>query len=357
MALPLRRKLAFSALSVVVFLVGLEVVLRVTTEGLGRASIPAETVLTHVEVETLQHDPLLGWVRVPDVVIGIDENGFRTPEPFAHDKPDGTWRAFTFGDSQTYGAGVEVDESYSAFALAALRERRPDAEIELINTGLSGYGSLQALRLIQHKVLAWEPDLLIVDCRAFDQPRDSLVYADPRFPRLEGLLFHWRTWYVLRFAIQRARGDTVPMDARLLERDPSRAERAGNHDHIMRVAAEAGVALVFLDYPLLEHAERRRPRGRSALPRPAAAAPPGCRGRAGLRSPGALRPAPRRPVPRQQPPDRRGQPRRRRGTGSGHRGVRRLGGTGPGGGKLWGFARPHVSKTPWIKRSMDVNVG
>lgn len=249
MALSTRRRLVFTVVTVGLVLVGVELVLRSTTHMLGLATIPAEEVRHHVQATELVADPIYGWVRkhVPDPVNHVDVHGFRTPEPFEDVKPPGTWRAFAFGDSQTYGAGVEVDQSYPAVALQALRRQRPDLPIELINTALSGYGSLQALRLIQHRVLAWDPDMLIVDCRVGDQVRDELVRASPVFPRLDALLFHWRTWYVLRFGIERLRGRTAPMRPGA-EREHH--AQAGNHDLIMDVAARAGVPVVFLDYPL-----------------------------------------------------------------------------------------------------------
>ncbi len=248
MALSPTRKLGFSVLTVVLLLAGVELFLRASTHMLGVATIPADEVRAHVQAEELVADPTYGWVRkqVPDPDRHVDVHGFRTPEPFDDAKPAGTWRAFTFGDSQTYGAGVDVDESYTAVALRAIRSSRPDQPVELINTALSGYGSLQALRLIQHRVLAWDPDLLIIDCRIGDQVRDEIVAASPAHPRLDALLFRWRTYYVLRFGIERLRGRTAPMRAGA---EQERHEQAGNHDQIMAVAAAAGVPVVFLDYP------------------------------------------------------------------------------------------------------------
>lgn len=215
-------------------------------------------MLAHVEAQGLAYDPLLGWVRdpVPDYENHIEEHGFRTLERFEDDKPDGTWRAFVFGDSQTYGAGVDVDKTYASLTLLKLREARPDLPIEIINTGVSGYGSLQALRLIQHEILQYEPDMLIIDCRVNDQPRDQLVQAAPVLPAVDRLLFNWRTWYVLRFVIERARGDTTPMRADAMDHGPQ--QPAGNHDLIMAVAQDARVDVVFLDYPFWD---MRRPEG------------------------------------------------------------------------------------------------
>lgn len=246
------RKLLLGLLVSLGLMTAVEVVLRFTTASLGRASIPAEQVQAHVQSEGLKYDPIYGWVRenLPDHYMSVDINGFRYPRPLARERQPGSFRAFTLGDSQTYGAGVMVNETYTAFAEAALRTARPDRHIELINTGLSGYGSLQALRLIQHKLLDWDPDLLVIDCRANDQPRDGL-HAGAPVSAAQRLLFHYRTYYVLRFLVERSLGrNQAPMQARNAR---GQFLTNGNHDRIAELARANGVAVAFLDYPYWNH--------------------------------------------------------------------------------------------------------
>lgn len=272
MAVRPGRKLLFAALTTLLFMVGLELVLRVTTHELGKATIPDDRVLQHVQQGGFVHDPLYGWVRdpLPLRVEGIDANQFRTSEEILRAKPEGGWRAFTMGDSQTYGAGVDVDDSYSAVAQRLLRQARPDQRIQVVNTGTSGYGSLQSLRLIRHKLPAWSPDLYIVDASAHDQPRDDKVPIDPRYASLDRLLFRWRTWYVLRYAVAKSQ------DALLGPRqdedwdDPlqpwQREGRHGNHDLIMVEAARQDRPVIFLDYPIWEmHQDRLECQARPEL--------------------------------------------------------------------------------------------
>lgn len=254
----LARKALFSLATSVLLLAAVELLLRLTTQGLGHASIPAETVAAHVETEALDYDPVYGWVRhtLPDPMFHLDANGFRHLEALERQKAPEAWRGFTLGDSQTYGAGVGAGQTYTAFAEAALRAQAPARQVELINTGLSGYGSLQALRLIQHKLPDWAPDLFVVDCFAFDQPRDGLTPRG-RLNALEQALFHYRTYYVLRFVAERALGRVRPMG--VPTPDGERLRGAGNHDVIMQVAADLGVPVVFLDYPFWEGREGDRP--------------------------------------------------------------------------------------------------
>lgn len=258
MALPLRRKLLFAVVTTVVVMVALEVVLRLTTAQVGRATIPDDKILRHVEHGAMVHDPLYGWVRaqLPLPAEGINADQFRYTEPFDKPKPRGGWRGFTMGDSQTYGAGVAVDQSYTAYAERQLRAAQPDRSIQLVNTGTSGYGSLQALRLMRHKLPAWSPDLYVVDCFTHDQPRDERVPVSQRLPGLDRLLFSWRTWYVLRYAIEKSRGNLIgPVNPRSRD-DPAfnvgwlREGRHGNHDLIIEEARRQRVDLLFLDYPV-----------------------------------------------------------------------------------------------------------
>lgn len=242
------RKMLFALVTLVGVLAATEVVVRLSTRTLGQATLPDDAVRVHVETEGLKYDPVLGWKRIdlPDAGHHIDENQFRRVVPIERDKPPGTWRAFTFGDSQTYGAGLHASETYSAVAERALQAAAPDKTVEVVNTGTSGYGSLQALRLMRDRVIDFEPDLYIVDAFPFDNPRDEVVPPASGAVAIERLLFRWRTYYVLRFAIERSRGRLRPMRAHSRQGDEI---YAGNHDSIMALAAQQGVPVVFLDYP------------------------------------------------------------------------------------------------------------
>ncbi|MCB9779871.1 MAG: SGNH/GDSL hydrolase family protein [Alphaproteobacteria bacterium] len=246
--LSLAKRLGFGLLFAAVLLVATEGVLRVATKGLGEASIPDELVRSHVQAEGLEYDPVLGWrrARLPDPHYDIDLNQFRRKVPIDRKKPDGGWRAFTFGDSQTYGAGLTSTETYSAVAERTLQQAVPDRVVEVVNTGCSGYGTLQGLRLMRDRVVRFEPDLYIVDSFPFDNPRDEVLPPASWAAGLERVLFHWRTYYVLRFSIERAQGRLRPMRVGQLAGEEN---YAGNHDSIMALAAQQGVPVVFLDYP------------------------------------------------------------------------------------------------------------
>lgn len=233
-------------------LVGLEGLLRVVARKVGYATIPDEQVRQHVAQGSMKYDAELGWTwaQVPQTGLGINSHAFRYAE-ISPEKEPGMWRAFTFGDSQTYGAGVAADQSYTAFAERSLVQKGSNKKIQMINAGISGYGSLQVLRLIRSKVLAWKPDLLIVDCRTYDSPHDSLVPAASGWLKgVDGLLFQSRTWYLMRFGIEKIRSQARPMRAAGMQMSKEElAAGFGNHEAIADLARREKIDLIFLDYP------------------------------------------------------------------------------------------------------------
>ena len=66
-----------------------------------------------------------------------------------------------FGDSIT--AGYAVQRGFPSFWLEALRQRFPDARIEVINSGISGDTSLDGLARLDWAVLSYEPDLVTIN--------------------------------------------------------------------------------------------------------------------------------------------------------------------------------------------------
>jgi lysophospholipase L1-like esterase len=81
--------------------------------------------------------------------------GFRGPE-IAPAKPPGRTRILVLGDSQTYGTGVENDETFCA-ALESL-----DPSLQVINAGVGGYASDQELLMLRDWIEPLDPDVVIL---------------------------------------------------------------------------------------------------------------------------------------------------------------------------------------------------
>lgn len=168
---------AFSALAVLAAAGLAEAVLRAASPAFlagTRARHP------HVYSETY------GWALRPGArytgrggeAITVNERGYRGPlhpgRPAA-----GTTRVVMLGDSVTFGSGVSDGETF-----AALLDGRPD--LEVINLGVDGYGTDQALLRLEHEGLAYGPAIVVLNfCVRNDYFDNALPVAlyDGRSPK------------------------------------------------------------------------------------------------------------------------------------------------------------------------------
>lgn len=251
---PLRRRILF-ALGVLVGSLGLaEGVLRATLPVARRATLPNDMIQAHLEGAAFVYDPDLFWYWPDPLGSGspVNEHGFVRTKPMTIEKPAGVTRVVTFGDSQTFGAGMPADRTYSAFAEAALGEGW-----EVLNAGLSGYRTLNVYRLLRLRVAAFQPDAVVIDCMPYDSPRDDgtlegTPLRSSRWDSARRLLWQSRLYYVLRLGLEvlnpnRARwlDDTHPHGR------PGEEKPPGNHDLIAAWGAEHGVEVFFMEYPIM----------------------------------------------------------------------------------------------------------
>ena len=94
------------------------------------------------------------------VPIEINAQGLRSPA-VAVPKQAGTLRVLVLGDSVTFGAGVREDETFSR-QLETLLRGDLACPVEVVNAGVSGYGSVEEADLLEHEGLALEPDVVLV---------------------------------------------------------------------------------------------------------------------------------------------------------------------------------------------------
>ena len=85
--------------------------------------------------------------------------GFRGRTDYAPAKPPGTYRVIVLGDSVALGHGVEDDETFSAVAERELRTVRP---VEVINMGVSGFGTAEELIQLDQIGWSYRPDLVVL---------------------------------------------------------------------------------------------------------------------------------------------------------------------------------------------------
>ncbi len=196
--LSMPRLLLFSTASTVLFFVIAEMIARAFAPA--DCTSPArfarylEAIDSHgpVDLKTslerslpMPYDPYLIWhpvlnYRGPNLGVEVVHNsqGLRSPEiPLA--PPPGTARVLLTGDSTIYGHGVPGESTVRAGLEAELARRFPGRTIQVINGGVPGYSSLQALNQLRRITGRYHPDIVVVaniwsDC-ALDTFEDKAV--------------------------------------------------------------------------------------------------------------------------------------------------------------------------------------
>ncbi len=170
---PARRRIA-ARLAAVLFglllgLAGLEIALR-----LFYPPLSLERVRTP--------DPVLGWRldpggqvnrRRPEYTVSVTLNarGWRDVE-HALAPPPGAFRILVLGDSFMYGNGVNLEEVFSR-RLEAAAHAAGYPQVEVINLGVSGYGTLQQYLLLVEEGLRYDPDLVLLAFYAENDPGNN----------------------------------------------------------------------------------------------------------------------------------------------------------------------------------------
>lgn len=95
-----------------------------------------------------------------DVAVRINSLGLRDRE-IGYEKPEGTYRVLALGDSQTFGLGVEADQSYPKVIERALNAAS-GRTVEVINSGVPGAGTAHELDFLEREGWRYDPDLVVV---------------------------------------------------------------------------------------------------------------------------------------------------------------------------------------------------
>ncbi|MBI1870499.1 MAG: SGNH/GDSL hydrolase family protein [Chlamydiae bacterium] len=177
-------------IGIILFFIGLEVVLRINAFKSNDFSENHSVLKEKEEVQFFEYDPLLGWKGKPSVSgyqigkhdkvwVSLNSLGFREKE-FSPQKKTGIKRILILGDSQTWGSGVEQDERFSDVLEQLLKEH--EVSVEVLNLGMTGYGTDQEFLLYQKLGVDYLPDLVIVAFYWNDLFENSMsrVYGYPK---------------------------------------------------------------------------------------------------------------------------------------------------------------------------------
>jgi hypothetical protein len=290
-------KLALAGGSVALLLLASEIVLRLC--GYGR-------------LEIYQPDPKLYWrlqpnqdcfTKVGHQPVHINSHGTRGPE-FAAQKPAGTLRVLSLGDSRTFGWGLADDETYSRrlekWWQDYLDRERPAARtlrapaggeqetssragtdgggpgaplpaprrVEVINAGVNAWSFPQMQVFFRDVGLAWSPDYVILaDANLWTQfsekNSDAFVKKFMSRVRLKNLLrrsalYHFAIELKLQAFYQRYRTKFIPVDPNQdplfkeqQQSDPDGVFRSAIEE-LCRMAQRHGVKPVLLFLPTLD---------------------------------------------------------------------------------------------------------
>jgi lysophospholipase L1-like esterase len=146
------------------------------------------------------YDPILGWLGRPNVEetfsgwefatrVHLNTMGFRDARELGTKLP-GFYRVVVFGDSITWGYGVEEGERFSDLLSGLLSGR--GVQVEVLNVAVNGYDTGQELLLYRRIGMRSCADLVIVGLYENDL-RESVSawqgpYAKPYFRLVEGRL-------------------------------------------------------------------------------------------------------------------------------------------------------------------------
>ncbi|MCB9892578.1 MAG: hypothetical protein H6833_13080 [Planctomycetes bacterium] len=194
-------------------------------------------------------EPLAAYrVREP-VEIRTNDRGMRMRE-VTLTKPAQTFRIVCVGDSVTFGWGVPERETYPRLLERSLRNGlAEDKDIEVLNCGVPGHTTLQALRRLEQDVLPLEPDVIVLATGFNDgfvtrqaPDRERLARGDtPEFPTPSWWWRRSRTSHALGLAPRFAAPGSLHRE-RLPRAERDRARRA-----IVAAARTRGAQVLLLN--------------------------------------------------------------------------------------------------------------
>ncbi len=155
----------------------------------------------------------LAYELVPGAVVELDgshvtvnSDGMRGAERLPDDTP-GLVRIAVLGDSIGFGWRVESDESVGGRLASRLSADFPGLAFDVLNCGVAGYSTKDEIALFEHRVLALEPDIVVV-AYCLNDPITTPQQPLPRFFYDVPL---WQHSHLLR-AIAKRRHDAYVRD-------------------------------------------------------------------------------------------------------------------------------------------------
>lgn len=198
-------------------------------------------------------DPVLGWHAV-----AADSDGPLLFLGYSYDaippKRAGEVRVVCLGDSSTMGVQGDARTafSYPSELQTVLRTRYPGRDITVINLGVSGYSSYQGRLLLEHVGVRYQPDLVTVAFAFHDANTDvaedkTRIGVPDEAVEARSWLYRSRLYMLLRKQLVAA-PPVVTAGVPVTRVKPD--DYVKNLEDIVRVAREAGSAVLLINMPL-----------------------------------------------------------------------------------------------------------
>ncbi len=297
-ALSTKKKLVFSIIMLFVVFGSAEVLLRIG--GFSYNPFPSPIILWNTRQDKLlrggqslhQVDASTLWSPRPAAVVPwnpdekVNEGGFRG-DLVPVEKPPGTFRVATFGDSSTFGLGVTDKECWSHQLQKALTQQHPEKKIEVINAGVVGFTIVQGYKRFENLVAPYDPDLIVLAFGAVNEHFPAIKTDDEKIQislssegsktrLLQGLVLALRTSQLVFFikdTIQKNRVDSSGIK-RDHKRDANREHKkySDGEEYQRRVTSEEfatwtkrfvdeaksrDTSIAFLSFPRRERTEEK----------------------------------------------------------------------------------------------------
>ena len=126
-----------------------------------------------------------GWQQKEGrVYISVNRQGFRDID-HAKQKPARTIRIAVLGDSYAEAVQVELESTFWSILANDLKKCLPAdySDIEVLNFGISGYGTAQELLVLQNYVWDYSPDLVVLAFLPSNDIRNNSKQLEPQKQR------------------------------------------------------------------------------------------------------------------------------------------------------------------------------
>ncbi|MFQ5461062.1 MAG: SGNH/GDSL hydrolase family protein [Phycisphaerae bacterium] len=210
-----------------------------------------------------EEDPVLGRrIRAGAVLAGHRRNlsvnrwGFRGPD-IPLEKPPGTIRIATLGESTTFGLEARDNESvWPARLWQQLARNRPSLRFDFINAAVPGYTIDRCARVLYDRVTDFKPDIITIlaataDITAQCRKQFARSTTHGESAAWPSRLFHDHSllYNLLRVNTAGVRSELTPQ-----HRDRRLEQRGVDHfaetlDQMVRFASRRGIHVVLCTYP------------------------------------------------------------------------------------------------------------